>query len=391
MDGGYSPPDYVLHGGQRAFIATGDSPYDDTSSPTESIRQKAEKLPTRIQDVIDDIALLAYGNYLQATKWENIRNIKGRATGTHQPSDFFFTRPESVNSDVQFGFEIGSVMNVLYQTAKGDPDWTDFLWGVILGFVGGKPGKEDMEAEALESLIDTIQDRSTARYHLSQREQSGVDFLLRQHEQRRDVVRTELEDHSITPTDTLVSKIRGRLQERGHPVTKETVQEFIKAEIEYSRLKLVDDIYQNVIADAESIDEKGFSTSKVEAMEMLKPVWELDSPKSQRVAEKAGYSSSASGLATGVLDRLSQTEGKELWTTYPIVEGDQGGWKMTTYGTVVGELLFESDAFQTETPLHERESPLEWVYEYGLDPNQVDEDRRMLIEKLRQEINPDDS
>ncbi|MFB6187634.1 MAG: hypothetical protein ABEI86_12315, partial [Halobacteriaceae archaeon] len=109
VDGGYSPPNYVLHGGQRAFIATGDSPYDDTSSPTESIRKKAEQLPTRIQDVIDDIALLAYGNYLQATKWEDIRNIEGRAKGVHQPADFFFTHSERGNPDVQFGFEIGSV------------------------------------------------------------------------------------------------------------------------------------------------------------------------------------------------------------------------------------------------------------------------------------------
>ena len=63
---------------------------------------------------------------------------------------------------------------------------------------------------------------------------------------------------------------------------------------------------------------------------------------------------------------------------------------MTAYG-VVGEILFESDSYRPETPLHARESPIEWLYEYGPDPDQVDENRRTKIERLRQEITVGDS
>jgi len=59
---------------------------------------------------------------------------------------------------------------------------------------------------------------------------------------------------------------------------------------------------------------------------------------------------------------------------------------MTAYGTVVGEILFESDAHQPDTFLYERESPVNWLYECDLDPDEVDEDRRILAENLRQDI-----
>jgi len=62
---------------------------------------------------------------------------------------------------------------------------------------------------------------------------------------------------------------------------------------------------------------------------------------------------------------------------------------MTVYGTVIGEILFESDAYRLETPLHERESLIEWLYEYGLDLDQLGEEWRMLIERLRQEVYSD--
>ncbi|MFB6187632.1 MAG: hypothetical protein ABEI86_12305, partial [Halobacteriaceae archaeon] len=185
--------------------------------------------------------------------------------------------------------------------------------------------------------------------------------------------------------------IQTRIRERGDPITKERVQAFIDAEIDISRLEFVDDLYHKVIADAKTIIEEGFSTSKVTAEKMLRPVWELDSPESQTVSEEAGYPSSGGSLATGVLDRLSETEGKELWTIYPVVKGDQGDWKMTTYGTIVGEILFESDAYRPETPIYERESPIKWLYKYGLDPDQINENRRKKIESIRQEIYSDDS
>lgn len=388
VDSDYNSAEYVLSGGQRAFIATGESPYDkknDESHPKERIPEITQQLPRRIQDLIDDVALLAYGDYLGLTTWEEIRDVDGRAEGVHHPADFFFTHPESANPDVQFGFEIGSMMSALSQTTDGNPDWTDFVWGVILGFIGGEPGKGAVETEAIDDLVDTLEARASEREHLSPRQQSGVDFLLRQHEEGQDVIKGVLETYDITPVDALVSSIRTRLRERGDPITEDLVQEFIETEIDHSRLKLVDDIYQDVTADAETIIEEGFSTSKVTAEEMLRPVWESESPTSQLVAEEAGYPSSGASLATGVLDRLSRTEGKELWTTSPVVKGDQGGWKMTAYGTVVAKILFESDAYRTETPFHERESTIDWLYEYGIDPDQVGEDRCRLIEKLRQE------
>ncbi|MFB6187633.1 MAG: hypothetical protein ABEI86_12310, partial [Halobacteriaceae archaeon] len=91
-----------------------------------------------------------------------------------------------------------------YQTAEGDPDWKDFIWGIILGFVGQKPGGEDKEKNAIENLIDTINSQKSHRYYLSPRQQSGVDFTLRKHGERQEEIKNVLESYDITPVDALV-------------------------------------------------------------------------------------------------------------------------------------------------------------------------------------------
>jgi len=118
----------------------------------------------------------------------------------------------------------------------------------------------------------------------------------------------------------IVSIIRAHFRERGDPIKKERVQEYLNTEIDYSRLKLANGIYQHMTVDAGSIIKAGFSTSKVTAEEMLRPVRRLESPTSQQVTTETGYASDGAGLATTVLYRLSETKEKELWTAYPMLK-----------------------------------------------------------------------
>lgn len=390
IDTGYRPPQYVLYGKQRGYIDPNNDSYEEESPPTEQIIEKVKYLPLRIQDILDDVALFDYGGYLPSVSWEQIVDIIPRAERTHH-SDIFFTHEERENKTIQYGFEVGSLLKVLQRTAKEDTDWTDLVWGVILGLAGKGAGDEQEEVADLQGLVEEITLRSSIRYQLSMQEQSGIDYLLRIHEGADEIVTKHLEVYEIEPVDYLVAWVLSQLRQQGAQVTGERITSILDEMFAQTDIEEMEQLYFDLSVDAKELADEGIDKNfkGINAIDVFRVVWESDTEvPSMTAAVKSGVASNATNLSSGILDRLKHTEGKEQWTKYPLVEKRTGGWAPTSYGQLIGYILFDGEIIEVEietSPPKVLTVP-ELVYKYALEPEELDDDKLHLVENTLREI-----
>lgn len=379
IDDDYSPPEYVLAGGQREFIATGDSSiYSDTKTPANAIKRKAARLPSRFQDLLDDVALLEYGGYLSETEWAEITAITPRTEAFHG-ENVSFTQPESANADIQFGLAMGSMIQTLHEKAPGESDWTDVVWGFLLGFVIAPPGQESKEQERLGEFISALRRRKSERYQLVSRQPDQLRHVLTQQQNSRELVEEKLKEHNIKPLDVVSDWVYKELRSRGNPITDALVDDFLEHEVNQSTLELANEVHLDLLKDAETITEQGYTHPDVDAVDVLRPLASDSDLSSHEIHTATNLPKSN---VTAILDRLSDSSGTENWTIHPVVKGDRTAWNLTAYGEVVTQILYEID--KTGGKLN-RKNPAGWIYNYALDPQQMDEERRELLENLLQE------
>lgn len=383
IDKEYNPPEYVLAGGQRDFITASDPQvYKGEKRPTETIEQKAARLESRFQDLFDDVALFKYGDFLSETSWEEITDINSRASILND-EEVFFTQEEHANPDIQFGFALGSLISTLQDTARHESDWKDVAWGFVLGFCGAPDRGTHQEKEQLRDFKREIDRRKKPREQLGQRQSDGIDFLLKRQQDSRETIKEVLEKNNIKPLDVILDWIYSELRSRGNPITETLVEEFLEEEIDQKTLESANKLHRALINDAKTLEKEGYTNPDVQAAEVLQATRPTKDLTSREIATAA---SAPESNVTGILYRLSGTTGKEMWTNYPVVSGDTNGWRLTDYGKIISEILFE---FNKPQEVRRQKNPAAWIYDYALDPGSLDEDKRDMIENMIQEIGID--
>ena len=380
----------VLSKKEREFLMTGDSGTYTTADMERRSATKAEKLPDRVQQLIEDVSLLHYRGYIgtdaSSEIWENLLTVKRRSQ-TVRDSPIVRTVNQHSGAETDLGFEIGSLLRMIHD----DPVPTDLMWGIIVGLIGESSEEWETEAGNLVELFDDLKEQYEWRLFTAgaQAHQEGG-FL----EERRDI-REILRDHGFAPAPSLVDSIllqytnsdqsdllertekswRANPDQTNHP--KQPDETLSPEEIRWTHLESIVSRLNEQTA-LRSLDRLAKDLRR-DAIRIQKPVWpkiNVDSAfqflKENGVTHIEDFDqmiTKGQNNMTGALNKLSYDDSTIV--NRPVVQevGDKY-WKLTNYG----KLLYEVRAI--------RDCSTSWMYNFIVDLEKLDEINDQLIAEV---------
>lgn len=190
-----------LAGKEQQFLLMGDWGTAPPSDMDDRVGEKAKKLPDRVQQLIDDISLLYYHGYLDENEDEirdGLLSISSRSQVVRE-SPITRTANQRSGPELDFGFEIGSILRFLYD----EPVPAELVWGFIIGVVGESDSDWEREAENLVELFGELEDYYEARLVSAGRE-AFEDAAFRE---ERDTIREILREQGFAPAPPLVNAV----------------------------------------------------------------------------------------------------------------------------------------------------------------------------------------
>lgn len=390
-EGRSKPGDYVLNTADRKYCASGEPPGTlHKSQVKKRIKEnRLEELPTRFQDLLDDIALLRYSNdeFLmedeQSSLWKEIQDVEKRSSELLQ-MDITLSPEDSRCGSTRFGFELGALIRALSQHSH---ETNDLLWGFLLGLHSLPPAAAEYEEEYLNQALNHLSEKNEQRSKFSrERKQSNErnQSVSRENEQR---ILDRLDEYGITMDRIPVSfrTIYDSYSFKNYPFTIEEIDNAITENSDIDLLQSLDNLRWAVEGDGTLLKEKKFRS--VEALPIMSELWEktpeIESNKSHNGTSLEDLNSvSDSNTEKALLNRLS---GKDIdWNNkdhemvdkvlHPIVTEDGSGWKLTNYGKLVCFSLFDLNSRYT------------WIYKYELFGQSIPKEYREIIEQANDEV-----
>lgn len=338
-----------------------------------------------------------------ADLWDEI--IQTPRVAHHEREDVFFSGGPAFGPEIQFGFELGSLLRSIrpddYQShfqsrwkPAADIAGGGLIWGVLLAFLGGPKQSVHEERDRLTDLFELFRELHDERVSQANKMPSVDEVNDARYDE---ATLNAVEDMGFSPHPIVLNEVEhhrlpGDTEEGTLNIAKRVVREIV----EVTPLTEVEQLRESLEADRETIAER--SRRGVEsARTVLDTVWDIhianhateedssgesaadstaDSPTntgekqltSKLVGNEHGINTS---LATEVLNRLASTTDPELWTTEAIVRKNDSGergtsWELTAYGQLLCEIEFRRDG---ETG---------WLYHYAIGPEELS-----LLERRR--------
>jgi len=355
----------VLSAKEREFLATGDSGSYTNAEMRRRVNKKVEKLPDRFQQLIDDVSLLFYQDYLPPESEEAIYHglleISNRSTNVRD-SPVARTANQQLDPRMDFGFEIGSLIRMV-DRGFASPE---FIWGIIIGLIGESSDGYEKESRNLVELFDDLEQhygwRLASAGTLSYQEEG---FL----EERR-IIRQILHEEGLTPAPALIDAILKKYTSEGsndytdsseeswladseqaeHPRSPEempSVEEMQRTSLELiisrldeqTALRNIDHLAQDLREDAIRIQQRDFRGA--EANIALYYLFENEPVQIQefRDTELKGQNNMSTALG-----RLSDEDSS--WVNRPVtreIPGENTYWELTTYGRLLYKVRVENN------------------------------------------------
>lgn len=374
---------------EREFLMTGDSGTYTTAEMERRAAGKAEKLPNRIQQLVDDVCLLYYRGYIGTSDtreiWEDLLTITNRSQ---------FVRDSPIvqterNPEIDLGFEVGSLIRMLHNGTIP----TDLTWGTIVGLVGESPENYETEAENLVELFDDLEERYEWRLVSAGTEAHLDDGFKEERKEIREILR----DYGFAPAPPLIDAIlleftngeeEGLLEptERSwradpeqtdhptppdeHPSEKEMRQSGIELIIsrldEQTHIRDLDRLAKDLREDAIRIQQRQWrGVNPDQAFQFINENGETQIQEFEQTETKGQNN------MTTALRRLSYKDSN--WVNRPVAqvnEGENRYWDLTTYG----KLLYEVRVVHN--------CSTNWMYNYIVDSGEIDGEVSRLISKL---------
>lgn len=445
---------YVLSGAQRSLIKTGSA--SDRSTRNNGVLQKRDYLPNRIQDLLEDVALLHDTVYLSSENWESgkveRKQTQSAWTDLHRQfqsaneetelenltpeereidqyespfedlsdlwkellsvdrrgqqvrDDVFFYGRSVASREAQFGYEIGSLLRILRPEQDEDIPGADLIWGFILAFIAQSRDSMDREQEILEELTTVMEDNHDIRRNDADRAADQED-LSEFADPAEKVTASAIEEAGFEPHPILVREVlhhQPALENETHH--KNAVKELLSKITDTVPLRQIDQLFADVTQDLSTL--KSRSTPGIESAELVLKGHmnqdesdDSDETDSEDTIEEpesgddrpgnlipeATTKTSTSigktidvddGVVTTILNRLSDNQKGDLWTTRPIFEDRNNGWRPTPYGKLLAHVY------------DRRQGDPELLYWFALGPEEVSLYERKLIMDV---FNADDS
>lgn len=380
----------VLSEKEREFLMSSDSGTYTTAEMERRAAAKAEKLPDRVQQLVDDVCMLYYRGYVGTSDtreiWEDLLTITNRSQFVRD-SPIVRTRR---SPEIDFGFEIGSLIRMLHD----EPSFSDFTWGAIIGLIGESSENWETEAKNLVELFDDLEERYEWRLFSAGAEAQLDDGF----KEERKEIRETLRDYGFAPAPPLVNAILLEFTDDGerslleftereswrtdpnqtdHPTPPDThspTEDMHQLEFELiisrledqTRLRDVDRLAKDLREDAIRIQQPGWK--KVDIDQAFRVIAENGETQIQEFdqTEQKGQRN-----MTAALRRLSYKDSTTV--NRPVVqenEGDNIYWSLTSYG----ELLYEVRVVHN--------CSTNWMYDYIVSSEEMDDEMSQLVSEL---------
>lgn len=186
---------------EQQFLLMSDWGTAPPSDMDDRVGEKAKKLPGRVQQLIDDISLLHYQDYLEENEdeiWDGLLSISNRSQVVRE-SPITRTAQQRSGLELNLGFEIGSILRFLHD----EPVPAELVWGFIIGLAGESDSDWEREAENLVALFGKLEDYYETRLVSAGREAfEDTDFR-----EERDTIREILREQGFAPAPPLVDAV----------------------------------------------------------------------------------------------------------------------------------------------------------------------------------------
>lgn len=355
---------------EREFLETGEAPGRYRTHEMEAnIREKVEILPTRFQDLADDIEILSENNYLDAEIWaDSWLELLGIELSeiNEYPTDVFTHSSSEVETQLgyptppeRFGHEIGKMICrlMLYPRVEDENVQLDVAWGFLEGMY-------ELTDESVHDSLSRLEERSEQRQETAEQVVRGL-RISRQEiqgsgERIHNRIADILDEEGLRPTEWMVQKVHTELQnERGEFLRKEVEEEnwsvetaitseMVREVVLKNRLREKQHLRKVIRKDAEQvIDKAGNPTGR----DILVGVFEHENSEvsSRTVAEELNetrdWTSRVTRIArdlAGDTDGDQEWEHRDIWEDRPVLDGSKEGWRTTAYGDVLASCLSES-------------------------------------------------
>ena len=374
---------------EQQFLMSGDSGSYTTAEMERRVSEKAEKLPSRIQQLIDDISLLHYRGYLgeevDPVIWEDLLAISNRSQAVRD-APIVRTANQQNGSEVDLGFEIGSLLRMIHDDAVP----TDLAWGFIVGLIGEADDNWEIEAGNLVDLFGELEQQYEWRL-VSAGAKAQEDDGFRE---EREEIRELLHEHGFSPVSPLVNAVLLEYTNDGSDSLIETTEESWKADpSQTEHPKPPDEMpsaeamqrtsLQSIISKLDeqtclrSIDRLA-KDLKEDAIRIQRREWRGVNPdKAFRFISENGETqiqefeqteTKGQNNMTTALRKLSYED--STWVNRPAIQENEGEnmyWELTPYGS----LLYKTRTKHNCSP--------NWIYNIITDPERVDSETTSII------------
>jgi len=358
----------VLSAKEREFLATGDSGSYTNAEMRRRVTKKLNKLPERFQQLIDDVSLLFYQDYLPPESEEVIyerlmeisnRSTKVRDSPTAQPAS------QQPDSPADFGFEIGNLLRMVDRNFAS----SEFIWGVIIGLIGESPEEYEAESRNLVELFDDLEQK----YEWRLASAGTLSHHGENNPEEREIIRQILREENLTPAPALIDTILEEYTSRNSydyadhsdssgeswladsepadqprpPEKVPSVEEMQRTSFELiisrldeqTALRSIDSLARDLREDAIRIQQRDFRGA--EANVALHYLFENEPVQIQefRDTELKGQNNMSTALG-----RLSDEDSS--WVNRPVtreIPGENTYWELTTYGRLLYKVRVENN------------------------------------------------
>lgn len=370
-----NPPQRRLTGKERRFLASGETASYTKPELEERVEEKAAMLPERLCALIDDIALLQYGNYLPQNEqdWLAPHNGVSRIDAVLGKSAFAI-EPQQSNDAVQFGYEIGGLLHLLQTNTSGETAWENAIWGVILEYLMQGATIADSEEDRLDELVKHLGYCTWQYFSEKPNVQEITESLQGIEESVPDqAIIDVLEGYELEPTDALLTAIDARISSFEEPIRQDRLEKEIDEMLASGSWRKMERLRSELETDKKMVKERAWLGTS--ASTVLKSLWNSDTAVTSQ--EIANDTREEQNLVTVTINRLG-VESSQMWSEHPIIEEENGRWRLTAYGELLCYFCFE-------------EKSSSWVHSFASPFVFRSKKERQLVKNALKELGRDSS
>lgn len=349
-----------LYKNERKFLA-GSPDNEDLDSEEKNkakrniLNDRLSNLPQRIQYLVDDIALLHAGGFLDSDycsdEWAEILNIQPREQ-LKRRSKFVdshaWTPNTQLKNEVRLGYTIGDALRSLTSMTDSEIDFNELGWGLILGIFGEPRSDFKTENKNIGEFIQYIIDQ---RSYKEERE-DDIEHIM-----EMDYIEEDLAHYP-----SLYSQVN--MAERVDKI-QQARDEYIHAEgnPELGYLGVIEQIIDDSIISVNQTSDlimkirqsiklvNNSQSGGLLAKEVLQEIWETENKRIYRddIKEKRNASKKQ---VTEIMNNLGDNPSSKKWKNEPPLVNKfpndrvNKQWELTNFGYIIGYAMFEEDGME---------------------------------------------